>query len=90
MGKGKKASGKTYTSQGVHSTVSKATKRDVRAAYMASPERLVNQLAAHRRGKRTMVTIPNPDPEQTNKPFIRVSGKDFFKPLYNPNKKEPT
>lgn len=88
MGKGKKASGKNYTSKGEHSNVSTSTKRLVRKAYMASPERMINQLAAHRKGKRTMVTIPNPDKEQTNKPFIRVQGKDFFKPLTNPNKKK--
>ena len=41
--------------------------------------RIMNQLKAHQAGKKTMVTIENPNKEQTDKKFIRVSGKDYFK-----------
>jgi len=75
-------------SAGVHSTVSTSTKRAMRSAYMASPDRMLNQRKAFDKGKRTMVTIPNPNKEETNKPFIRVNGKDWFKPKEVPRKKE--
>lgn len=41
--------------------------------------RLMNQLKAHIAGKNTMVTIENPNKEQTDKKFIRVPGKNVFK-----------
>lgn len=47
-------------------------------------QRLVNQRAAFDSGKNTMVTIENPNREETNKPFIRVSGKQVFKPAHAP------
>ena len=42
--------------------------------------RMINQLDAMRKGKRTRVTIPNPNKSETDKPFIRVDGKLWFKP----------
>lgn len=41
--------------------------------------RLANQLAAHRAGKRVMVTIPNPNTNETNRPFIRVPSTDVWR-----------
>ena len=35
-------------------------------------DKLLNQLDALGKGKRVMETIPNPNPTQTNKPFIRI------------------
>lgn len=84
--KGGKSKG--FISQGVHSNVSNATRNAVRADYMASGERMLNQLKAHRKGKRTMITIANPNKEETNKPFIRIEGKQWFKPEYAPEKKK--
>ena len=42
---------------------------------MSGAEKLLNKLDALGKGKRVMETIPNPDPTQTNKPFIRVQIK---------------
>ena len=75
--KGGKSSGNV--SAGIHSNVSKSTRRAIRADYLASGERLINQLKAFREGKNVMVTIPNPDPSQTNKRFIRVNAKTIWK-----------
>ena len=47
--------------------------------YNFNSKRLMNQLKAHLAGKHTMITVPNPDPTQTNKKFIKVSGKEYFK-----------
>lgn len=75
--KGGKSSGNV--SAGIHSNVSKSTRRAIRSDYLASGERLINQLKAFREGKNVMVTIPNPDPSQTNKRFIRVNAKTIWK-----------
>lgn len=80
MAKGKKASGKKYISNGERHNVSRNTTNAVRREYMQSGERLMNQLMAHRSKKRTVVTIENPNKNETNKRFIRVSGDTYFKP----------
>lgn len=70
---GKKKIRSTYTSSGsgptVSSTVSNSVRKDRPASF-----RLINQLRAWEKGKKTMVTIENPDKTQTNKKFIRVEG----------------
>ena len=35
-------------------------------------DKLLNKLNALKKGKRVMETKPNPNPNETNKPFIRV------------------
>lgn len=79
MAKGKKSSGANNTSAGLHSNVASATKNAVRKKYMASGERIMNQLKAFRAGKRVMVTIENPNKEEVNKPFIRVEASTIWK-----------
>ena len=46
--------------------------KQLRQEYLASPDRILNQLKAHRAGKKVMVTIANPNKNQTNKRFIRI------------------
>ena len=41
--------------------------------------RLINQLSAFRKGKRVMLTIPNPNSNETNKPFIRVPANEVWR-----------
>lgn len=41
--------------------------------------RIINQQAAHLAGKRVMVTIPNPNKNETNKRFIRVPSTSVWK-----------
>lgn len=69
----KKGTGKHYTSKGE------------RRSCMPNPNkdpglRLLYQLQAFRKGKKTMITIPNPNKNETNRLFIRVDGKQFFRP----------
>lgn len=68
--KGGKSSGKV--SAGIHSNVSTSTKRAMRAAYMASGDRIINQRKAFDAGKNVMLTIPNPNKEDRSRLFIRV------------------
>lgn len=79
MAKGKKSSNKNYTSSGLHSNVSRKMTNTIRSEYLASGDRIINQLAAFRAGKRVMVTIENPSKEQTNKRFIRVAASTIWK-----------
>jgi len=67
------------TSAGIHSSVSKSVRRAMRADYLTSGERIMNQRKAFDAGKNVMVTISNPNPNETNKRFIRVNAKHIWK-----------
>ena len=81
MAKGKKSSGKQYVSVGEHSNVAKSTTKAIRKQYLASGDRIINQLKAFRAGKHVMITIENPNKNETNKRFIRVSASTNWKTL---------
>jgi hypothetical protein len=76
---GKKRSRAKQVSKGIthqnRNSISKAVRRD----YMKSPERLQNQLEAHLKGKRVVLTIENPNKNETNKRFIKVVSTDHWK-----------
>lgn len=72
--KGGKSSG--AVSQGIHSNVRQGILNANRREYRASGERLLNQRRAFEKGKRVMVTIANPNPNDTSRPFIRVTAQD--------------
>lgn len=40
--------------------------------------RQTNQLNAWRKGKNVVLTLPNPNKNETNKPFIRVNARDVW------------
>ena len=80
MGKKKKSDG--YTSKGLHSNVSKDTRKAMRRD-RSLLETTRNKYAAFKRGKNVMLTIPNPSAKtEPAKPFIRVNAKDVWR---NPN-----
>lgn len=76
-----------YVSKGtvpsITKSVIKAMKRDRTFA-----DKTLAQLKQWAKGKRTMVTIPNPNKNETNKPFIRVEGNHpaAFGPWKKPDK----
>ena len=41
--------------------------------------RIMNQLKAYLQGKRVMLTIANPNKNETNKPFIRVPAHEVWR-----------
>ena len=59
----------------VNRSVTKATRRD----YMKSADRMTNQLNAFLKGKRVMLTVPNPNTNETNKRFIRVPANTVWR-----------
>jgi hypothetical protein len=76
---GKKTSRSTQTSKGERNNVSKSTTKAVRRDYMNNDlARMRNQFDAFNKGKNVMVTIPNPNTNETNKRFIRVNAKEHL------------
>lgn len=70
---GKKKSRSKYTSKGGPRSVSKETIKSLRAS-KTSLDKMLDKLDVWSRGKKVMVTIPNPNKNETNKPYIRVEG----------------
>ena len=77
----KKSSGKTYTSKGERKNVNTATLRDMKAARQGY-EKPLNQLNAWINGKNPMITIRNPNKNETNKLFIKVHYNDHKRGSY--------
>lgn len=69
---GKKKSRAKQTSKGERRALSRDIVKATRRDYMQSSERTTNQLAAFLKGKKVMLTIPNPNKNETNKRMIRV------------------
>lgn len=65
---GKKKSSSTYVSKGIVGTTKSRSKND--EDYQS--RRLMNQMKAFRAGKNVVLTIANPNQQETNKPFIKV------------------
>ena len=77
---GKKKSRATQVSKGERNNVNKDVSKALRRDYLQNDlARLNNQIDAFKRGKNVMVTIPNPNTNETNKRFLRVSAKDIWK-----------
>lgn len=74
--KGGKSSG--FISQGIHSNVSRSVKHSMRKDYMATGQRIVNQRAAWAKGRNVVLTIENPNKNETNKRYIRVNARDLW------------
>lgn len=75
---GKKSSGKHYTSKGERRSSISTKNRD-------PGQRLLNQLDALIKGKDVVMTIQNPNKNETNKRLIKtkISGKQFVKKRLN-------
>ena len=77
---GKKKSRATQTSKGERNNVNRDVIKSLRRDYMNNDlARMKNQIAAFKRGKNVMLTVPNPNTNETNKRFIRVNAKDVWK-----------
>tara|TARA_Y100001963_G_scaffold146440_1_gene221400 strand:- start:202 stop:444 length:243 start_codon:yes stop_codon:yes gene_type:complete len=68
----RKSSSKGYTSKGQRPNVRKDIRKERRRDYVGSIDQIANKLSAHLKGKRVMVTIPNPDKNNTKERFIRL------------------
>ena len=74
----RKKSRAQYTSKGQRRSVSKwvtkAMKKDVHPLV-----RLRRHRQAFNRGKNVMLTIPNPNKQETREPFIRINAKEVWR-----------
>ena len=72
---GKKKSREKYTSKGiVGSPMKSSSKTDPDYAF----RRLMNQRHAWKQGRNVVLTVPNPNDKETNKPFIRKSAREVW------------
>ena len=69
---GKKRSRSTQTSKGVHCQKRSGESKAQRLEYKSTFAEGINKRAAWASGKNVMLTIPNPNTNETNKPYIRV------------------
>lgn len=76
MAKKKKCRPK-YVSKGERRNISKSNVRLVRDS-LTEADKLENKLNAWRSGKKGTVTIANPNPNEIDKRFIKVSFDTFF------------
>jgi len=76
---GKKQSRATQTSKGERRSVARATTKALRREYIQSTDRINNQLAAFMKGKNVMLTVPNPNKNETNKRMIRVPATEVWR-----------
>ena len=80
MAKGKRSSGKNYTSKGERPNVSRWLVKKCRRDYLSSElARSINQIDAFLKGKNVVLTIENPNKNETNKKFIRVNARDYWR-----------
>jgi hypothetical protein len=80
MAKGKKSSGKHYTSKGERRNVNKKVTNALRRDYIANQQlaRVNNQLDAWIKGKNVVLTVQNPNKNETAKRFIKVRAVDYW------------
>lgn len=53
--------------------------KQIKKEYRQSDMRVHNQLLAHMKGKNVILTIENPDKNNTKERFIKVKAKDIWK-----------
>jgi hypothetical protein len=76
---GKKKQRANQVSKGQRDSVARSTVKAMRRDYMQSSDRVNNQLAAFLKGKNVMLTIPNPNKNETNKRMIRVPAAEVWR-----------
>lgn len=79
MAKGKRSSGKNYTSKGERRNVARRWTKEARKEWMSSGGRMDAQINAFLKLKKVMLTIPNPDKNNTKERFIRVPAETVWK-----------
>ena len=75
---GKKRSRATQTSKGVHCQKRTAEQKAQRLEYKGSLVEGANKMAAHKKFKRVMLTIPNPDANNTRERYIKVPSTEVW------------
>tara|TARA_B100000575_G_C22968304_1_gene559075 strand:- start:346 stop:591 length:246 start_codon:yes stop_codon:yes gene_type:complete len=79
---GRKKSRDSYTSKGERRNVSKKWTKILRSERREN-NRGYNQFDAYLKGKNVILTVPNPIKTETNKPYIRVKAKHYWRRVSN-------
>lgn len=80
---GKKKSRDKQVSKGQRNSVNPLWGKLNRLDYRGTLQEEHNKFQAFLRGKNVVLTIANPNPNETNKPFIKVSARDVWKSGFN-------
>ena len=75
---GKKKSRTSQTSTGTVGRSNQYASKSKRREYRGTAEHSSNQLAAFYRGRNVVLTVENPNKNETNKRFIRVNARDVW------------
>ena len=75
MARGKKSSGKNYTSKGERRNVVNGKRKSNDVSYL---DAVSNKMEAFKKGKLVWLTVPNPNTNETNKKFIRVKASEVW------------
>ena len=76
---GKKKSRSHQVSKGERKPVDPRWRKEYRREYNGSTAQMQNKLEAWLKGKRVMLTIENPNKNETNKKFIRVNANEVWR-----------
>ena len=68
----RKSASKGYQSKGQRPNVRKDICKAMRRDYVGSVEQMNNKLSAFKKGKRVMITVLNPDKNNTKERFVRI------------------
>ena len=68
----RKSTSNGYASKGQRPNVRKDICKAMRRDYVGSVEQMTNKIRALKRGKRVMVTVPNPNKNNTKERFVRI------------------
>jgi hypothetical protein len=66
-----------YVSKGERTNVNKKLRNSIRRN-QSSMRHLINQHIEFDKGKNVVLTIPNPNPHETNKKFIKINARDVW------------
>ena len=73
-----KSNGRNYVSKGERQSTNQKTLNAMRSLRLSPAGEFVEKINAWRAGKRVMLTVPNPNSLETNKPFVRVEAREVW------------
>jgi hypothetical protein len=76
---GKKRQRTKYVSKGERKPIDPRWRKEYRREYNGSTAQMQNKLEAWLKGKKVMLTIENPNKNETNKKFIRVNANNVWR-----------
>lgn len=79
MAKGKKSKSSGVESKGIHCQNDRhGLRKQLRREYVGSITEAINKRDAWRNFKNVVLTIPNPNTNETNKRFIKVNAREVW------------